>query len=66
MTFPKAFQRPPLPITRADTPLDVLERRLAEQTPDPLVGLNPTGRPRRPSAPSRRKHARRTATEETP
>lgn len=27
---------------------------------DPRVGLNPTGRPRRSSAPSRRKHARRT------
>jgi hypothetical protein len=26
---------------------------------DPRVGLNPTGRPRRSSAPSRRKHARR-------
>ena len=26
---------------------------------DPRVGLNPTGRPRRSSAASRRKHARR-------
>lgn len=28
--------------------------------PDPRVGLNPTGRPRRSSAASRRKHDRRT------
>jgi hypothetical protein len=27
--------------------------------PDPRVGLNPTGRPRRSSAPSRRKQERR-------
>ncbi|WP_284432469.1 hypothetical protein [Streptomyces sp. TUS-ST3] len=27
--------------------------------PDPRVGLNPTGRPRRSSAPSRRKQQRR-------
>lgn len=27
--------------------------------PDPRVGLNPTGRPRRSSAASRRKHDRR-------
>lgn len=52
------------PIRDLDVPLHELERRLTERTPDPAVGLNPTGRPRRPSAPSRRKHARRTATEE--
>lgn len=40
-------------------------RGLLAPSADPLVGLNPTGRVRRPSAPSRRKHARRTAIEET-
>lgn len=33
-----------------------------KQQPDPRVGLNPTGRPRRSSAASRRKQARRLQT----
>ncbi|MFD5910308.1 hypothetical protein ACFWHL_16475 [Streptomyces massasporeus] len=38
------------------------EKKQPKQSPaptDPRVGLNPTGRPRRSSAASRRKHARR-------
>ncbi|MDH6448265.1 hypothetical protein M2155_000673 [Streptomyces sp. SAI-119] len=34
--------------------------------PDPRVGLNPTGRPRRSSAPSRRKQQRRHSALHTP
>jgi hypothetical protein len=34
-------------------------RKQSPAPTDPRVGLNPTGRPRRSSAPSRRKHARR-------
>lgn len=66
------------PIRDLDVSPDRLQQQIADlvdrqnkqradesATPDPSVGLNPTGRPRRSSAPSRRKHARRT-TEETP
>ncbi|WP_328336831.1 hypothetical protein [Streptomyces violaceus] len=34
-------------------------RKQSPAPTDPRVGQNPTGRPRRSSAPSRRKHARR-------
>lgn len=72
----KPFQRPAPRREDVDVPLPTLQQQLrdlvarqneqrAEESPDPLVGLNPTGRRRRSSAPSRRKHARRTATEET-
>lgn len=63
----KDFQSPPPRISRADVPLHVLVQQLREGSPDPRVGLNPTGRARRSSAPSRRKQNRRTTTtEETP
>ncbi|MFI1485676.1 hypothetical protein [Streptomyces sp. NPDC020747] len=57
---------PTRPIRDLDVPLPELEQQIREQaaTPDPHVGLNPTGRPRRSSAPSRRKQARRTTTVE--
>jgi hypothetical protein len=35
------------------------QRKKSPAPTDPRVGLNPTGRPRRSSARSRRKHARR-------
>jgi hypothetical protein len=35
------------------------QRKQSPAPTDPRVGQNPTGRPRRSSAPSRRKHARR-------
>jgi hypothetical protein len=54
------------PIGDLDVPLPVLVQQLREAGPDPRVGLNPTGRPRRSSAPSRRKQNRRTTTKETP
>lgn len=53
------------PIRDLDVPLREVEQQIREQAaPNPTVGLNPTGRPRRSSAPSRRKHARRTVTTE--
>ncbi|MCZ4509924.1 hypothetical protein O3Q52_17315 [Streptomyces sp. ActVer] len=73
MTFPlKPFQSPPPRIERADVPLstlqadlrDLVARQNEQRAADPAVGLNPTGRPRRSSAPSRRKQARRTTTVE--
>ncbi|MFJ4932376.1 hypothetical protein ACIP8U_00695 [Streptomyces pseudovenezuelae] len=61
------------PIADLDVPVTVLRQRIralvarqrelatGQVAPDPRVGLNPTGRPRRSSAPSRRKQARRAA-----
>ena len=40
---------------------DPAAQKRPSSQPDPRVGLNPTGRPRRSSAASRRKHARRQA-----
>jgi hypothetical protein len=43
----------------SDAPKTAEQRKQAPASTDPRVGLNPTGRPRRSSAPSRRKNARR-------
>ena len=54
------------PIEDLDVPLPTLREQIAAPVarqnadqPDPRVGQNPTGRPRRSSAASRRKHERR-------